>query len=52
MIQGILAQHLIFIDESGINLGLTRLYARSVKGQRAYGAAPPRGKNVSLIGAI
>jgi transposase len=52
MIQGILAQHLIFIDESGINLGLTRLYARAAKGQRAYGAAPPRGKNVSLIGAI
>ena len=53
LIQGILAKDLIFIDESGINLGLTRLYARSPKGKRARGARPhKRGKNVSLIGAL
>jgi len=53
LIQGILAKDLIFIDESGINLALTRLCARSPKGQRARGARPhKRGKNVSLIGAI
>jgi len=53
LIQGILAQDLIFIDESGINLAMTRLYARSTKGERARGKRPSRrGKNVSLIGAI
>ena len=53
LIQGILAKDLIFVDESGINLALTRSFARSVKGQRARGARPhQRGRNVSLIGAI
>jgi hypothetical protein len=51
--QNVLAKDLIFIDESGINLALTRLFARSPLGQRARGARPQkRGKNVSLIGAI
>lgn len=44
---------MIFIDESGINLAMTRLFARSPKGQRARGKRPSkRGQNVSLIGAI
>lgn len=44
---------LIFIDESGVNLALTRLFARSRKGQRAHGERPhKRGQNVSVIGAI
>ncbi len=48
-----MAKDLIFIDESGVNLALTRLFARAPKGQRAYGKRPQkRGKNVSLIGAI
>lgn len=48
-----LAKDLIFMDESGINLALTRLFARSPKGQRARGARPHKhGKNVSLISAI
>lgn len=52
-IGGILAKDLIFIDESGINLALTRLFARAPKGKRARGKRPhQRGKNVSLIGAI
>ena len=43
----------MFIDESGVNLGMTRLQARAIKGQRAYGHRPQqRGKNVTLIGAI
>ena len=51
--QGLLAKDLIFVDESGINLALTRLFARSPKGQRARGERPQkRGQNVSLIGAI
>ncbi len=53
LMQSVLAKDLIFIDESGINLALTRLFARSPKGQRARGTRPQkRGKNVSLIGAI
>jgi transposase len=44
---------MIFIDESGINLAMTRLFARSGRGERARGKRPSkRGQNVSLIGAI
>lgn len=51
--RGILAKDLIFIDESGVNLAMARLRARSPKGQRAHGKRPQqRGKNVSMIGAI
>jgi len=53
LVQGILAKNFIFIDESGINLALTRIYARAPRGKRARGKRPQkRGKNVSLIGAI
>ena len=53
LIQGILVKDMIFIDESGINLAMTRLFARSAKGERARGKrTSKRGKNVSLIGAI
>ena len=46
-------EDLIFIDEAGVNLAMTRLYARAIKGQRAKGTRPQqRGKNVSMIGAI
>ncbi len=46
-------QDLIFIDETGINLGLSRTCARSIQGTRAYGTKPYyRGANISLIGAI
>jgi transposase len=48
-----LAKDLLFIDESGVNLSMVRLLARSPKGQRAYSTRPQkRGKNVSLISAI
>jgi hypothetical protein len=44
---------LIFIDESGVDLAMVRLYARSLKGERAKGKKPTkRGKNVSIIGAM
>lgn len=53
LVQGILAKDLIFLDESGVNLALTRLVARAPKGKRARGKRPQkRGQNVSLIGAI
>ena len=48
-VSGFLAKDLIFIDESGVNLALTRLFARSAKGTRARGRRPQRrGKNVTL----
>jgi len=52
-IKNINFKDLIFIDESGVNLAMVRLYARSLKGERAKGQRPTkRGKNVSIIGAM
>lgn len=31
---------LVFVDETGSNLAMTRRYARSLKGSRAYNDAP------------
>jgi len=42
-----------FVDESGINLALTRLYGRAPRGERAIGSAPINyGENITLIGAL
>jgi hypothetical protein len=44
---------LVFIDEAGVNIAMTRHFARSSKGSRAYGDRPDgRGKNVTMIGAM
>ena len=46
-------EDLVFVDETGSNLAMTRRYARSVRGSRAYNHAPyGRGQNVTLIGAM
>ena len=46
-------EDLVFIDETGVNLAMTRRYARAFRGKRAYGKCPyNRGRNVTLIGAI
>lgn len=43
----------MFVDEAGVNLGMTRHYARAPLGRRAHGSRPhKRGKNVTMIGAI
>src|SRR5258708_15751110 len=43
------AGKLVFIDECGSNIALTRLYARSPKGKRVYGAVPRnRRANITL----
>lgn len=53
LIRDVPAQDLVFLDEFGVNLSLVRLFARSLKGQRAHNKRPQaRGKNVSVIGAI
>lgn len=42
-----------FVDESGINLALTRLYGRASRGERAVGSVPQNyGANVTMIGAL
>jgi transposase len=42
-----------FIDESGINLAMTRLYGRAPRGARALGSAPQNyGQNVTILGAL
>ena len=46
-------EDLVFVDESGVNLAMTRLYARSLRGRRAYGSAPRNwGDNVSILSAL
>lgn len=44
----------MFIDETGIHLGLTRLYDRAPIGERLYDNEPPgdSGQNISLIGGM
>ncbi len=40
-------------DETGINLAMTRLYARCEGGARVYDDHPgSKGKNITLIGAM
>ncbi len=44
---------LLFIDECGSNIALTRLYARSPRGERAYGAVPRnRRANITLLASL
>ena len=44
----------VFIDETGMHLGLTRLYGRAPKGERLDDTQSPgnRGQNISLIGGM
>lgn len=47
------AGKLVFVDECGSNIALTRLYARSPKGKRAYGAIPRnRRANITLLASL
>lgn len=47
------AQQLIFVDESGLNLALTRLYARAPRGVRAVGAVPQNyGRSLTVLAAL
>lgn len=47
-------RNLVFIDETGIHLGMTRLYGRATIGERLYDSDAPgnRGQNISLIGGM
>jgi len=42
-----------FIDESGVNISMTRLYGRAPRGERAVGSAPQNyGENVTMLGSL
>jgi hypothetical protein len=44
---------LVVVDEMGSSIPLTRLYARSPKGTRAYGSVPRNhGRNTTLVDAL
>jgi transposase len=46
-------ERLKFVDESGVNLALTRLFGRAPKGQRVVDGVPKNyGDNVTLLGAL
>jgi transposase len=52
-VQQIDLENLVFIDEMGVLLGLTRTHARSYHGSRVYDFKPfYRGAKVTVIGAI
>lgn len=52
-VQRIDPKNLVFIDEMGVLLGLTRTHARSPHGSRVYDSKPfYRGSKVTVIGAI
>jgi len=46
-------RRLIFVDESSLNLALTRLYARAPRGVRAVGSVPQNyGQNLTVLAAL
>lgn len=46
-------ENLVFVDESGVNLAMTRTHARSPCGTRAFGHAPRNwGDNVTILSAL
>lgn len=46
-------EDLVFVDESGVNRAMARLFARAPRGKRALGSVPQNyGKNITMIGAM
>jgi transposase len=42
-----------FLDESGMNIAMTRRYGRATRGQRVHDAVPKNfGRNVSILGSL
>lgn len=47
------AKDLLFVDETGVNLAMVRLYARAPKGERISVSAPVnKGKNITVLGVL
>jgi transposase len=46
-------RRLKFVDESGVNIAMTRLYGRAPRGERVIGSAPQNyGENITMLGAL
>jgi transposase len=46
-------QRLVFIEESGLNLAMTRLYGRAPRGQRVIGSTPQNyGERLTVLAAL
>jgi transposase len=46
-------RRLKFVDESGVNLAMTRLYGRAPRGTRVIGSVPQNyGSNVTILGTL
>jgi transposase len=46
-------RRLKFVDESGVNLAMTRLYGRAPRGTRGIGSVPQNyGSNVTMLGSL
>ncbi len=53
MIPPLAVERCKFIDDSGVNLAMTRLFGRALRGKRVADAVPQNyGPNVTLIGAL
>jgi transposase len=43
----------VFVDETGVNIAMTRRYGRAPKGKRVHASTPVnKGKNVTVLGAL
>ena len=52
-IEGVPAKRRIFLDESGVNIAMTRLYGRAPRGERVVDSVPENwGENVTMIAAL
>ena len=52
-ITGLDFRRLKFVDESGVNLAMTRLHGRAPTGERVVGSVPQNyGQNVTMLGAL
>lgn len=46
-------QRLVFVDESGLNLAMTRLYGRAPRGQGGIGSIPQNyGEQLTVLAAL
>lgn len=46
-------RNLVFVDEAGVNLGLSRLYGRAIGGERVTDSTPRNtGQHISVLGAL
>lgn len=52
-VRDIAASRLVFVDETGTNVAMTRLFSRAQVGARAFGKVPKnQGVNLTIVGAI